>query len=44
MSIWRTLTGFFSILDERHHVGHATLQFETGDPRYPCPLAPEHVV
>jgi cobalt-zinc-cadmium efflux system protein len=31
-------------LQERFHVGHATLQFETGDPRYPCALAPEHVV
>ncbi len=31
-------------LQERFHVGHATLQFETGDPRYPCPLAPDHIV
>jgi cobalt-zinc-cadmium efflux system protein len=31
-------------LRERFHVGHATLQIETGDPRYNCPLAPEHVV
>lgn len=33
-----------SELRDRFHVAHATLQFETGDPRYPCPLAPEHVV
>jgi len=31
-------------LRERFGVGHATLQIETGDPRYACPLAPEHVV
>jgi len=31
-------------LHERFRVGHATLQIETGDPRYACPLAPEHVV
>ena len=28
----------------RFRVGHATLQVETGDPRFPCPLAPESVV
>jgi len=28
----------------RFGIGHATLQIETGDPRYACPLAPEHVV
>ncbi len=31
-------------LRERFHVGHATIQIETGDPLYPCPLAPDHVV
>jgi cobalt-zinc-cadmium efflux system protein len=31
-------------LAQRFHVGHATVQIETGDALYPCPLAPEHVV
>ena len=31
-------------LRERFHVGHATIQVETGDELHPCPLAPEHVV
>ncbi len=31
-------------LRERFHVGHATIQVETGDKLHPCALAPEHVV
>jgi len=31
-------------LQERFRVGHATIQIETGDRLYPCPLAPDHVV
>ncbi|MFH1604740.1 MAG: cation diffusion facilitator family transporter [Pseudomonadota bacterium] len=31
-------------LQERFGVGHATIQIETGDRLYPCPLAPDHVV
>ena len=31
-------------LRERFRVGHATLQFEDGDPAQPCALAPEHVI
>ena len=31
-------------LQQRFRVGHATIQIETGDARYPCPLAPDHVV
>ena len=40
--------GFFAQisneLQERFRVGHATVQIETGDQLYPCPLAPDHVV
>lgn len=31
-------------LHERFQVGHATLQVESADEHYACPLAPEHVV
>lgn len=31
-------------LRHRFHIGHATLQVETGDPAYPCRLAPDHIV
>lgn len=31
-------------LRDRFHIGHATIQIETGDPDHPCALAPEHVV
>jgi cobalt-zinc-cadmium efflux system protein len=31
-------------LRRRFQIGHATLQVETGDPAYPCRLAPDHVV
>ena len=31
-------------LNERFHIGHATLQVERAEERYPCPLAPAHVV
>ena len=31
-------------LHEHFQVGHATLQVESGDGHYACPLAPEHVV
>ena len=31
-------------LRDRFGIGHATLQVETGDPAYPCRLAPDHVV
>jgi cobalt-zinc-cadmium efflux system protein len=31
-------------LHERFHIGHATVQIETGDERHPCALAPDHVV
>jgi cobalt-zinc-cadmium efflux system protein len=31
-------------LRQRFGIGHATLQVETGDPAYPCRLAPDHVV
>jgi cobalt-zinc-cadmium efflux system protein len=31
-------------LRHRFHIVHATLQVETGDPAYPCRLAPDHVV
>jgi cobalt-zinc-cadmium efflux system protein len=31
-------------LRHRFQIGHATLQVETGDPAYPCRLAPDHVV
>ena len=31
-------------LSELYGIGHATLQFESGDPAYPCVLAPADVV
>ena len=31
-------------LRKRFHVGHATIQVETGDKLHPCALAPDHVV
>ncbi len=33
-----------SQLQRRFRVGHATIQIESGDKLYPCPLAPDHVV
>lgn len=31
-------------LHSRFSIEHTTLQIETGDPKYPCPQAPEHLV
>jgi len=31
-------------LHDKFHIGHPTIQVETGDPAHPCTLAPEHVV
>lgn len=31
-------------LSDRFDIDHTTLQIETGDPNYPCTLAPEHTV
>lgn len=31
-------------LHDLFHIGHATIQIETGDPDHPCVLAPEHLV
>ncbi|MCE5181686.1 MAG: cation diffusion facilitator family transporter [Betaproteobacteria bacterium] len=31
-------------LHNRFHIGHPTIQVETGDPDYPCVLEPNHVV
>ena len=31
-------------LHDKFSIDHPTLQVETGDPQYPCSLAPEHVV
>ncbi len=31
-------------LHNRFHIGHPTIQVETGDPNHPCVLEPDHVV
>jgi len=38
------LVQVFQELHDHFGIEHATLQIETGDPRYPCTLAPENVV
>ena len=31
-------------LEKHFGIDHATLQIETGDPNYPCELAPDHKI
>lgn len=38
------MAGISRKLDDLFHIGHATMQVETGDPDHPCSLAPEHLV
>ena len=39
-----TLNHLCETLQSRFRIGHATLQFETGDGAHPCSLAPAHTV
>jgi cobalt-zinc-cadmium efflux system protein len=37
-------SGVIGQIEARYHIGHATIQIETGTSTQPCALAPDHVV